>query len=433
MPKKSPVAGISGAVRVQRLSAVSFAAAEAHGKRLDAIGKARAVIPNAPPLTTSGLDLDDLYRAHVDGLQVQKSNTKALHLVLQFPTGLIDGEDAETMLKHSRDFVASIFGDGAVFADRVDRDEKSRHVVDLFIAPKYEKQTKRQSKAAISTSKHLKDLAASRGKAPNLRGQGQALQDAWFEYLRDRAGLAVYRGSMKKQAGDDWLTPEQLAQERLSDENARLAVENARLKAEIDAEAATLLQVKDKTLEAMGEAIAQLDSLEAKKRAAEAALGPLQDALAPLEAAVAQMDAFRAASVAYEAAYKEAEAIYQITEVEIYNEEKAYITAVNLRSEERSYWATHARTPQSPGIQVKNLLDTAKAAGKELWMKVKGWIVSSVDNRPVPERADPVDPPSLPPKPTLAPEVVRVLSMLDAETMSAVRQVQRAKAPEFRM
>lgn len=222
MGSKSPVSGVSGAVRIQRLSGVSFAAAEAHGKRLDTIGKARAVIEDAPPITTTGLNLANLYADHAKGAKVQKSGTKALHLVLQFPKDLVDGEDGQTMLRHARDFAASVFGPEAIFADRVDRDEKSRHVVDLFLAPKYEKITKRRSQAAITTSKHLKDLAAARGKAPTLRGQGQALQDAWFEYLRDRMQLDVARGAPKQQPGDDWQTPEQLELERLREEQAGL-------------------------------------------------------------------------------------------------------------------------------------------------------------------------------------------------------------------
>lgn len=219
MANLSPVTGVSGAVRIQRLSGVSMSAAEAHGKRLDVNGKARAIY-DAAPVTSHSLDLCDLYTAHVDGAKVQKSNTKALHMLLQFPKELMNGEDGQAMLDHAQAFATSIFGDDAVFADRVDRDEKSRHVVDLFIAPKYEKVTKRMTQTAISTSKHLKDLAAERGKAPTLRGQGQALQDAWFEYLRDEVGLDVRRGAEKKQPGSDWKAAEELELERLRDEQA---------------------------------------------------------------------------------------------------------------------------------------------------------------------------------------------------------------------
>jgi len=209
--------GISGSVRIQRLSGVALSAAEAHGKRLDRTGKFRSIIgAGAAPVSSTGLDLNSLYETHVEGAKIHKSNTKALHMLLQFPTDLVGGEKADAMLRHARKFAESIFGDAAIFADRVDRDEKSLHVVDLFLAPKHKKDYKLDkngkippSQEKVSTSKDLKALAVKYGKAPTLRGQGQALQDAWFEYLKG-LGLGVERGQAKKRPGDDWLSPEEL-------------------------------------------------------------------------------------------------------------------------------------------------------------------------------------------------------------------------------
>jgi len=214
MTVESPVAGRSGAVRIQRLGGVALAAAEAHGKRLDTNGRVRA-ITDAEPLSTTGLDLVRLYQTHAEGAKISKSGTKALHMVLQFPIELVNGDRADMMLSNARTFAYSVFGSAAVFADRVDRDEKSRHVVDLFIAPRYDKQTKRQTQKAISTTRHLKALAAAKGRAPTLRGQGQALQDAWHEYLRDQMLLDVRRGEPKKRPGSDWQTPEALEADRV--------------------------------------------------------------------------------------------------------------------------------------------------------------------------------------------------------------------------
>lgn len=216
---KSAVAGISGSVRIQRLSGVALSAAEAHGKRLDNTGKVRS-ISNDPVITTTGLDLNKLYETHVSGALIHKSSTKALHMVLQYPTNLVSGDGAKSMLVHARKFAKSVFGDNAIFADRVDRDEKSRHVVDLFIAPKHLKDYKIDkngkippSRQKVSTSKDLKVLAEKFGRAPTLRGQGQALQDAWFDYLKG-IGLGVERGQAKKRPGDDWLSPEELEIDR---------------------------------------------------------------------------------------------------------------------------------------------------------------------------------------------------------------------------
>ena len=156
----------------------------------------------------------------------------------------------------------------------MDRDEKSRHVVDLFLAPRYTKATKHKSETAISTSRHLKALAENHGKAPTLRGQGQALQDAWFQYLTREMGLSVQRGSAKKRAGDDWVTPEDLDRERLQEENQTLAAENLKIQQAIDAQ--------QETLNGLTSDVAQkkttVTSLRTKKSALEAKLRTLSAA-----------------------------------------------------------------------------------------------------------------------------------------------------------
>lgn len=197
------------------MSGPAFAAAEKHGKRADLKGPARAVV-GVPPLTSTGLDLADLFAKHVEGAAIHKSGTKALHMLIQFPTELVDGEKPKRMLDLARRFGEQVFGDQAIFADRVDRDEKSRHVVDLFIAPKYQKRTKHSEKQAVSTSKHLKELAAKHGRAPTLRGQGQALQDAFAAFLVAEGFTKVQRGKPKALPGPDRLEPEDLEADRLA-------------------------------------------------------------------------------------------------------------------------------------------------------------------------------------------------------------------------
>lgn len=207
----SSVKGVSGAVRVHRLGGVALAASESHALRKDNNGQIRGSL-HVPPVTTTGLMITELYEKHVKGCLVQNGHTKALHVVVQFPTELIDGRDATYMLRHARAFAETVFGTEAIFHDRIDRDEKSMHVVDLMVAPRYVKVTKRKSQLAISTSRHLKQHAISRNRSENLRGQGRALQDAWFEYMRDVMKLeGVKRGEKKKRPGDDWKTPEELA------------------------------------------------------------------------------------------------------------------------------------------------------------------------------------------------------------------------------
>lgn len=213
--------GLSGAVRVQRLTRSTLAKAEAHGRRLDATAQARKMNDELP-ISVTGLNLVELYERHVADVFVPKSDTKALHVIVQFPTKLVDSERPELMLHHAREFAKSVWGDAAIFGDRVDRDEKGKHIVDLFLAPKYQKKTKHTEKTAVATSKHLQDLAVAVGrwspikskKAP-LRVQGQALQDAVYSYFHEVMGLqSVQRGSAKKQPGDDWLSAEELEIER---------------------------------------------------------------------------------------------------------------------------------------------------------------------------------------------------------------------------
>lgn len=226
---KKDTAGIAGAVRVDQLSMAELTHAELHGKRLDKTGKARA-INKEPPLTTTGLNLNELYHQHVAGAFKPKSRAKAMQLVLQFPKQLVNGDDAALMLQHARAFTEQVFGAMSIFADRVDRDEQSRRVVDLFIAPKYMKTTKREQKLAVTMSLHQKELAKKYNCPPTPIGTGRALQDAWFEYLRDQMGLTgVKRGEKKLIPGPDWKLPEQLRTEELAGQQAQADARDLRL------------------------------------------------------------------------------------------------------------------------------------------------------------------------------------------------------------
>ena len=218
---KKDVSGVAGAARIKNVDHARLARAEKHGKRLDKTGQARAV-NDAPPITTTGLGLRGLLDKHVDGAFVPKSKSRAMHLLIQFPTDLVDGEDANYMLRHARAFTERVFGDDSIFADRIDRDEKSRHVVDLFVAPRYNKVTKRESKPAVSMTRHLKALANEYGENPLPPGCGRALQTAFFEYMRDVMQLeTVERGKAKAIPGNDWKSAEQ----QRSDEMDNLATE----------------------------------------------------------------------------------------------------------------------------------------------------------------------------------------------------------------
>lgn len=239
MPRKSVVAGKAGAVRIRRLTLAELGLAEKHGKRQDAQSKARRV-RDADPVTTTGLDLESLYLGHIHGAKVQAVQTVALHANIQWPTHLVDKDDATWMLEKGREFLESVFGREAVFADRCDRDEIGVHNTDFFVAPRYVKKTKHTQQIAISTSKHLKELAhrngtlaaynESRARAkepqppvdtPNLHLCGVALQTEFHRFLVEKCGLAdAKRGSTKRGWDDDWVPAEELDIERRQEEAA---------------------------------------------------------------------------------------------------------------------------------------------------------------------------------------------------------------------
>ena len=245
---KKQGSGIAGAARINNLDRAGLARAEKHGKRLDQTGQSRAV-NNVPPVTTTGLDLQKLFARHVKGAFVPKAKSSLMHILIQFPTDLVDGEDPGYMLHHARAFAERVFGDEAIFADRLDRDEKSRCVVDLFLAPRYMKTTKHESKPAVSTTNHLKALAKKHGEKPLPFGYGRALQTAFFEYMRAEMKLdGVERGKAKAVPGQDWKSAEQQRAEELDQLAAQVnaereQVDHDRAAAGIDRETAAAARV----------------------------------------------------------------------------------------------------------------------------------------------------------------------------------------------
>lgn len=229
---KKQISGVAGAARIKNLDRAGLARAEKHGKRLDQTGQSRAV-NDEPPVTTSGLDLQALFDRHVEGAFIPKAKSSTMHILIQFPADLVDGADADYMLHHARTFAERVFGDEAIFADRVDRDETSQRVVDLFLAPRYVKTTKRGSKPAVSTTHHLKALAAKHGEKPLPFGYGRALQTELFEYMRDEMRLdGVERGKAKVVPGPDWKSAEQQRAEELDDQAAQAQAEREQVERE---------------------------------------------------------------------------------------------------------------------------------------------------------------------------------------------------------
>ncbi|MEP2990013.1 MAG: hypothetical protein ABJO88_13755 [Parasphingorhabdus sp.] len=186
----------------------------------------------------------DAQAAHVAGAKISKAASKALlHGFMQFPTNIdISEHNQRAMLSIAIDFINETYGGNAVFHARIDRDEVGQHGVDVFFAPRYEKHTKSKgTEQWISLSKFSKENARTRygkrqktvknkrtgefdpvfdddGKPVQIWNdadvfQGRALQDAWFEHLKESVGnkFEVERGKRKKGSDPDRLSPEDYA------------------------------------------------------------------------------------------------------------------------------------------------------------------------------------------------------------------------------
>lgn len=173
----------------------------------------------------------DACTAHVAGAKKSKAASKEfLHAFIQFPTDLkISPSIQRNMLAVAVDFINETYGGNAVFHARIDRDEAGQHGVDVFFAPRYEKHTKSKgTEQWVSLSKFSKENARARygQRQKTVKNkktgdfdpvidkngdpvlvwndadifQGRALQDAWFEHLKENVGkdFKVERGKRKK-------------------------------------------------------------------------------------------------------------------------------------------------------------------------------------------------------------------------------------------
>lgn len=179
--------GKSGAVRVSTLDATGLAAMERHGKREDASGQARRVSDGAP-LVFGDLDICARQEAHTAGRK-QQGRVKALHALVQFPSELIPNTSTaqRVMLREAVKFINELYGGDAVFAARLDRDEKGTHKVDVFFLPRWDftyKDGRTQQRCGLG--QFTKKEAMRRFGREDRRAQGSALQDALFEHLRDK-------------------------------------------------------------------------------------------------------------------------------------------------------------------------------------------------------------------------------------------------------
>lgn len=197
--------------RIRPLNGPLLASAEKHGRREDQAAIRRKV-RDEPSLTWTPADitgdplaLSDRLADHVAGAMVPKAKAKALHMLIKLPASVpVETEaDARAALELMVQFAQDTYGGRAVFSARMDRDERSLNSVDLFLAPRYPKVTKRKSEEAISLTRFGKLLAKKRGiedrdnsAKGSMQAQGSALQDELADWLTAR-GYEAQRGARR--------------------------------------------------------------------------------------------------------------------------------------------------------------------------------------------------------------------------------------------
>lgn len=249
--------------RILKLTRKELELAMAHGRREDETSRKRKVRDEEPltwvPEGVSGdpLDLLGRYDEHVKGAFIPKSNSKqiAIHLLVRIPDCVPVGSrsDAQKALDLVVQFAQQAFDGRAVFAARLDRDERSLDNVDLFLAPRYVKRTARNAKDAISLTKHLKEHAKTLGRSidgkDSLRNQGRALQDLIAAHFIQAGYAETRRGIPKSKKGDDRVTPE-LAGMRKDIMRQREAVERDRRLLNDDVAAVAIAQAENERMAA---------------------------------------------------------------------------------------------------------------------------------------------------------------------------------------
>lgn len=240
-------------VRAKALDMSGLAAAESHGKRQDQSSALRRINEN-PPIVAGGLDLRALYDQHVSGARMNSGAKKpVLHMIVRMPPELLEGDGSgpfvgslvqrqKEMLRQAIIWANEAHGGEAVFAARLDRDEEGQAICDLFLAPRYRKETKRRKGADaelwVSATKFGRELAvkhqdeirrrhsgAKPGNLTSPRAVGIALQSdfrAWFEA---RNGITLRPKVEKGSTAPDRLEIE--AMKRVREAEAKVAAREA--------------------------------------------------------------------------------------------------------------------------------------------------------------------------------------------------------------
>ena len=207
------------AIRVNKITSIAQLRGQSlHAQRHDETGKARVregAVPGAG-LVWSKLDGDA--RDYLAAFKVHKAEMgagerKGAPLALQaicvvspeWVEKVGDLHDPENphnrqLFEEAHAWAESWGGKGAVFASRLDLDEKGGAVVDLLVAPVRES----RGKPVISTNKALVELKGATGE----RTEYAALQTSWADWCGERLDPEIVRGTRKEITQRQHVSPE---------------------------------------------------------------------------------------------------------------------------------------------------------------------------------------------------------------------------------
>lgn len=208
------------AIRINKITSIAQLRGQSlHAQRHDETGKARVregAVPGdglAWSKLEDGTDRDYLaaFRAHKaeTGAGERKGSPLALQAIcvvspdwVSQAGDLHDPANSRNRQLHdeAKAWTESWGGRGAVFATRLDLDEKGGAVVDVLMAPVRES----RGKPVISTNKALVELKGATGE----RNEYSALQTSWADWCGERLDPEIVRGTRKEITQRQHVSPE---------------------------------------------------------------------------------------------------------------------------------------------------------------------------------------------------------------------------------
>ncbi|WP_144431838.1 hypothetical protein, partial [Jannaschia rubra] len=208
------------AIRVNKITSIAqLRGASLHAQRHDETGRARVregAVPGdglAWSKLEDGTDRDYLAAFRVHKAEAGAGERKGAPIALQAicvvspdwvsqAGDLHDPANPRNRQLHdeAKAWAESWGGEGAVFASRLDLDEKGGAVVDLMVSPVRES----RGKPVISTNKALGELKGATGE----RNEYAALQTSWADWCGEKLDPEIVRGTRKEITQRQHVSPE---------------------------------------------------------------------------------------------------------------------------------------------------------------------------------------------------------------------------------